>query len=67
MFEIYSKLDKQVFVAIDKVNKYTESGEVPDVITLNTVLKLKRGHELFGTAWNRQQEKEVGDTDDNQA
>lgn len=67
MFEIYSKLDKQVFVAIDKVNKYTESGEVPDVITLNTVLKLERGHELFGTAWNRQQEKEVGDTGDNQA
>lgn len=63
MFEIYSKVSKQVFVAIDKASKYTESGEVPAVITGNTVLKLDRGHELFGEAWNRQQEKEIDDTE----
>lgn len=55
MFEIYSQLDKQVFIAIDKADKFTESGQVPSVITENTVLKLDRGHELFGEAWNREQ------------
>ena len=28
MFEIYNELEKQIFVAIDKVGKYTESEEV---------------------------------------
>lgn len=66
MLKIYNELEKQVFVAIDKVDKYTETGEVLRAITDNTVLRLDRGHELFGTAWNRQVETELNDIDDEQ-
>lgn len=53
MFELYAKSKKQIFAAIDKIDKYTESGEIPLVISSNIVLELSRGHELFGKAWNR--------------
>ena len=61
MFNLYSQCEEQIFVAIDKVDKYTESGEVPDVIKENTVLELSRGHELFGIAWNRDIESQAED------
>lgn len=53
MFELYAQSEKQIFAAIDKIDKYTESGEIPHVISSNIVLELSRGHELFGKAWNR--------------
>lgn len=57
MFELYAQSEKQIFAAIDKIDKYTESGEIPHVISSNIVLELSRGHELFGKAWNRPVDK----------
>lgn len=61
IFRLYDQSEKQVFAAIDKIESYTESGEVPDVIANNTVLSLSSGHELFGIAWNRSIPKEQTD------
>ena len=66
MFEIYNELEKQVLVAIDKVDKYPESEEVPRVIADNAVLRLDCSHELLDTARNRQVETEPGGIDDEQ-
>lgn len=43
MFELYAQSEKQIFAAIDKIDKYTESGEIPQVISSNIVLELFRG------------------------
>lgn len=63
LLDVYSKSNKQIFIAIDKVEKYTQSGEVPKVISDNKVLELSEGHELFGRAWNRENEPDY--TEDN--
>lgn len=65
IFQLYEKSGKQVFAAIDKIESYTETGEVPDVIANNTVLSLANGHELFGIAWNREnaQQRDEGATE----
>lgn len=52
LLEVYSKSDKQVFVAIDKAESYFATGEVPPAIRRNTVLELSDGNELFGWSWN---------------
>ena len=53
IFQLYEESGKQVFAAINKMESYTETGEVPDVISGNIVLSLSSGHELFSIAWNR--------------
>ena len=58
IFRLYEESGKQVFAAIDKIESYTETGEIPDVIADNTVLSLSSGHELFGIAWNVTTEEE---------
>lgn len=63
IFRLYEESGKQVFAAIDKIESYTETGEVPDVIADNTVLSLSSGHELFGIAWNRSTPEERSEGD----
>lgn len=63
LLDVYNGSDKQIFIAIDKVEKYTQSGEVPKVISDNKVLELSEGHELFGRAWNRENEPDYTEND----
>lgn len=51
LFSLYSKSEKQVFVAIDKAQTYGANGKIPKVISDNTVLEISSGHELFGRSW----------------
>ena len=51
LFRLYSKSEKQVFVAVDKAKTYGTDGKVPKVISDNTVLEISSGHELFGKSW----------------
>ncbi|MCR5583602.1 MAG: DUF2326 domain-containing protein [Eggerthellaceae bacterium] len=58
LFKLYDTSKKQVFVAIDKAESFTD-GELPEIIEANTVIRLSTGHELFGKAWNEDKD-EVG-------
>lgn len=63
ILNLYNGMEKQVFAAIDKVESYSEKGEVPSVIKENTVLHLMKGKELFGWAWNLETDEEESDGD----
>lgn len=52
LLELYSKENKQIFLALDKAESLG-NGELPDVVANNTVLRLSPGHELFGRSWNQ--------------
>lgn len=52
LLEVYSRSEKQEFVAIDKARSYFATGKVPPVIERNTVLELSDENELFGWSWN---------------
>lgn len=51
LLELYSTSGKQIFVALDKAESYSD-GVLPRVVEENTVLRLGPGHELFGYSWN---------------
>ena len=51
LLELYATSEKQVFVAVDKAESFAD-GALPEVVELNTVLRLGPGHELFGRSWN---------------
>lgn len=51
----YDKSPKQVFIALDKGESYSEDGTLPEIIAKNTCLRLAEGSELFGWAWNKRQ------------
>ena len=57
LFELFNESKKQVFVAIDKAESYSDDNTVPPVFSKTTVLELSAGHELFGRAWNKSEEK----------
>ena len=52
LLELFAREEKQIFVALDRVGHYSEDGNVPVVISDNVVLRLSKGNELFGRAWN---------------
>lgn len=55
-FSLYQQSGKQVFVAVDRTTHLNETTR--DIIKSNRVLLLSpNGNELFGRAWNRQQEE----------
>lgn len=56
LFELFNESKKQVFVAIDKAESYSDDNTVPAVFRDTTVLELSAGHELFGRAWNKAEE-----------
>lgn len=57
IIRIYSKLEKQVFISIDRTEELDE--EVQNIIRQHQVLKLDRGsNELFGRTWSLKNEKE---------
>ena len=52
LFEMYSKTEKQVFIAMDKEASYTERAQ--EILTDSVVLRLAAdGNELFGRSWNK--------------
>ena len=52
LFEMYSKTDKQVFIAMDKETSYTERAQ--EILNDSVVLRLSPdGNELFGRSWNK--------------
>lgn len=52
LFEMYSKTDKQVFIAMDKETSYTERAY--EILNNSVVLRLSPdGNELFGRSWNK--------------
>lgn len=53
IMELYDAQPKQVFIAIDKGDTYSETGTMPEVLKESVVLRLSPGHELFGRAWNQ--------------
>ena len=57
LFELFNESKKQVFVAIYKAESYSDDNTVPPVFSKTTVLELSAGHELFGRAWNKSEEK----------
>ncbi len=53
IFELYNKMDKQIIVAFDKQNSYTNI--VNEIVNENSILELKpNGGELFGYSWGKQ-------------
>lgn len=51
ILELYTRTDKQVFIALDKGTSYTETSQ--KILNDNIVLTLEPGgSELFGRAWN---------------
>lgn len=53
ILELYlAKLDRQIFIALDKADSYTEKSKL--ILSENKVLGLApNGNELFGYAWGR--------------
>ena len=52
LFEMYSKTEKQVFIAMDKEMSYTERAQ--EILNDSVVLRLSPdGNELFGRSWNK--------------
>jgi len=52
LFEMYSKTEKQVFIAMDKETSYTERAQ--EILNDSVVLRLSSdGNELFGRSWNK--------------
>ena len=52
LLEMYSKTDKQIFIAMDKETSYTERAQ--KILNDSAVLRLSpNGNELFGRSWNK--------------
>ena len=52
LLEMYSKTDKQVFIAMDKDTSYSEKSQ--KILNDSAVLRLSpNGNELFGRSWNK--------------
>ena len=52
LLEIYSKTDKQIFIAMDKETSYTERAQ--EILNDSVILRLSpNGNELFGRSWNK--------------
>lgn len=52
LLEMYSKTDKQIFIAMDKETSYTERAQ--KILNDSAVLRLApNGNELFGCSWNK--------------
>ena len=52
IIEIYTSLDKQVFISLDKISSYPESTQ--EILNKTKVLELyPGGGELFGYSWNK--------------
>ena len=52
MYSETSKLNKQIFIAIDKVHSYWP--ETEHILSQNTVLQLSdNGEELYGQSWSK--------------
>ena len=52
LLEMYSKTDKQVFIAMDKETSYTERAQ--EILNDSVILRLSPdGNELFGCSWNK--------------
>ncbi len=52
LLTLFNQTPKQIFIALDKCNHYSKDLTIPKIIQDNTVLKLSKGNELFGMAWN---------------
>ncbi len=51
IFELYSKYEKQIFIAFDKIGDYSSTTQA--IINNNAVLKLStNGNQLFGRTWS---------------
>lgn len=51
IIELYTKFNKQIFIAIDETIKYSPLAQ--SIINSKTVLELSAGNELFGRSWNK--------------
>lgn len=60
IFGLFNKSKKQVFIAIDKGESYSDENKVPEILESTTVLELSSGHELFGRSWNVETESSNG-------
>ena len=57
LLEMYSKSDKQVFIAIDKETSYSDRAQ--EILNDSAVLRLSAdGNELFGRSWDKKNKEE---------
>lgn len=52
LMELYNSTNKQVFIAIDKMDSYDDN-DVSSNIRKAVVLELSKNNELYGMAWNK--------------
>lgn len=49
--QVYARQRKQVFLAIDKISRYSE--ETQEILTKSAFIHLEPGRELFGRSWSK--------------
>lgn len=53
--KVYARQRKQVFLAIDKISRYSD--ETQQILTDSAFVRLEPGRELFGTSWSRKKKR----------
>lgn len=56
--KVHARQKKQVFLAIDKISRYSE--ETQQVLTKSAFINLEHGRELFGRSWSKKKRKARG-------
>lgn len=59
--KVYARQRKQIFLAIDKISRY--SGETRQILTESAFVHLESGRELFGRSWSKKKKRKVADSE----
>lgn len=62
--KVYSRQRKQVFLAIDKISRYSE--ETQQILTQSAFIRLESGRELFGRSWSKKKKQKQEKKDDSE-
>ncbi|WP_225871124.1 DUF2326 domain-containing protein [Corynebacterium silvaticum] len=55
--QVYARQKKQVFLAIDKISRY--SAETQQILTKSAFIHLEHGRELFGRSWSKKKKRKT--------
>lgn len=55
--QVYARQKKQVFLAIDKISRYSE--ETQQILTKSAFIDLEPGRELFGRSWSKKKKRKA--------
>lgn len=59
--QVYTRQRKQVFLAIDKISRYSD--ETQQILTKSAFIHLEPGRELFGRSWSKKKKRKVADSE----